>query len=335
MNSNKTTDDFMDYRHYSFRRIYKKEVSHLPVKRGQTVYYVRISVENEIEVDIMLQTTKGLPENCEYCGSKLEWDSVHLVCSNPNCSHKDRQQLKAWIMNLAPMDGIGWKTIEKVINSLFYTTGKGKDCNINITTITDGSLPPIPGVTFGHGEQGGWNAILDTLQNGKFTISQFLLALNIPGLGKKGAKAFEEYPYSDIILDQIANKGTRTIIDYDNLGKIFQDKNVARLLCEDYFEHFKLCYNLVKDRLISVDTVKENKIENVGDVVITGKLSMKRADFEQLLKDNGFTLKSAINKDTMYLITNDPNSGTSKNKKADELGVTKITEDDFRAKYSI
>lgn len=283
----------------------------------------------------MLQTVKGLPEKCEYCGSKLEWDSVHLVCSNPNCSHKDRQQLKAWIMNLAPMDGIGWKTIEKVMSSLFYTTGNGKDCDINITTITDGSLPPIPGVTFGHGEQGGWNAILDTLQNGKFTISQFLLALNIPGLGKKGAKAFEEYPYSSVILDQIANKneGTPINIDYDKLGKVFQDKNIAKLLCEDYFNHFRCCYNLIKDRLI-INKEGNSKLKHIGNVVITGKLSVKRADFEQLLEGNGFKLTSTVNKETMYLITDDPDSGTGKNKKADELGVTKITEADFRAKYN-
>lgn len=281
----------------------------------------------------MLQTTKGLPENCEYCGSKLEWDSVHLVCSNPNCSHKNKQQLKAWIMNLAPMDGIGWKTIEKVMNSLFYTTGNGKYYDINIATITNGSLPPIPGVTFGHGEQGGWNAILDTLQNGKFTISQFLLALNIPGLGKKGAKAFEDYPNSIDLLNAISK------LEYDfelfhKLSKIFQDKNIAYALLYDYHNHFESCYNLVKDRLLSSNKVT-SKTDFIGNVVVTGKLSIKRSEFEQLLNNNGFKLTSTVNKETMYLITDDPNSGTSKNKKADELGVTKITEDDFRAKYSI
>lgn len=282
----------------------------------------------------MLQTTKGLPERCEYCNSKLEWDSVHLVCINPDCSHKNSQKLKAWIMNLAPIDGMGWKTIEKVMSSPFYIAGGGKDCDIDITTITDGSLPPIPGVTFGHGEQGGWNAILNILQNGKFTISQFLLALNIPGLGKKGAKAFEEYPNSIGLLDAIADREFCSDL-YNTISKIFQDESVASALCSEYYyDHFKLCYDLVRNRLILNYVDNNSKSEHIGNVVITGKLSMKRADFEQLLKDNGFKLTSSVNKDTMYLITDDPNSGTGKNKKADELGITKITEIDFRAKYN-
>lgn len=273
-------------------------------------------------------TKKGLPEVCEYCGSKLEWDSVNLICTNPNCSHKHDENLKAWIMNLAPVEGIGWKTIEKVINMPYYS-----DCNITIKTVTNGDLPEIPGVEFGHGEQGGWNEILFNLRNSSFTISQFLLALNIPGLGKKGALAFEEYPNCIDILDNIAeHKALASVDDFYAMAKCFQDKYIAGLLCGEYYNHFKLCYDLVRSRLIYTVTLNKEK-PVIGEVVITGKLSMKRNDFEQLLKENGFILKNAVNKNTLYLITDDPDSGTGKNKKADELGVTKITEADFRAKY--
>lgn len=280
----------------------------------------------------MLKTTEGLPEVCEYCGSKLGWDSVHLVCSNPNCAHKYNQRLKAWIMNLAPVDGMGWKTVEKVISSPFYTIGGGSKYAVNIENITNGNLQPIPGVTFGHGEEGGWNAMLDILQNGKFTISQFLLALNIPGLGKKGAKALEDCEDIIYMFDSIAEGKYDTDI-VNTMSKLLQDSNVVDAIYNEYYDHFKLCYNLIKDRLILID-IPDYKSEYIGDVVITGKLSVKRADFEQLLKDNGFKLSSSVSKNTMYLITDDPNSGTGKNKKADELGITKITEADFRAKYN-
>lgn len=278
----------------------------------------------------MLQTTKGLPENCEYCGSKLEWDSVHLICSNPNCSHKNKQQLKAWIMNLAPVKGIGWTTIEKAMTNSFYIDNHTE---INIKSLTDRTVKPIPNVKFGYGELGGWNEVLYKLQNDKFTVSQFLLALNIPGLGKIGAKAFEDYPNSTNLLDTISK------LEYDfelfhKVSKIFQDKSIAYALLYDYHNHFESCYNLIKDRLLSNNKVT-SKIDFIGNVVVTGKLSIKRSEFEQLLNNNGFKLTSTVNRETMYLITDDPNSGTSKNKKADELGVTKITEDDFRAKYSI
>ena len=55
---------------------------------------------------------------------------------------------------------------------------------------------------------------------------------------------------------------------------------------------------------------------------------MRRKDFEKLLTENGWELAS-IGKDTKYLITNTPDSGSSKNATADRLGIQKITEEDF------
>ena len=66
-----------------------------------------------------------------------------------------------------------------------------------------------------------------------------------------------------------------------------------------------------------------------GSVVITGTMSMKRKDFVKLLEINGWKVENKINKNIKYLITNTPNSGTTKNKEADILGVIKITENKF------
>lgn len=69
---------------------------------------------------------------------------------------------------------------------------------------------------------------------------------------------------------------------------------------------------------------------NIKNVVITGKLiSMKRDDFEEMLNHFGIHMQKSIAYNTDYLITNTPDSGTVKNKRADELGVKKITELDF------
>lgn len=68
----------------------------------------------------------------------------------------------------------------------------------------------------------------------------------------------------------------------------------------------------------------------IKNVVITGKLnSMKRDDFEKLLKNFGIKLQKSISSTTDYLITNDPNSDTVKNRTANRLGVEKISELDF------
>lgn len=71
-------------------------------------------------------------------------------------------------------------------------------------------------------------------------------------------------------------------------------------------------------------------MKKIKNVVITGKLeSMKRDDFEELLNKFDVHLQKAIQGNTDYLITNTPNSGTVKNRRADQLGVEKITELDF------
>ena len=68
----------------------------------------------------------------------------------------------------------------------------------------------------------------------------------------------------------------------------------------------------------------------IKNVVITGKLiSMKRADFEEFLNKYNVNLQKSIAYNTDYLITNTPDSNTTKNRDAELKGVPKITELDF------
>ena len=87
--------------------------------------------------------------------------------------------------------------------------------------------------------------------------------------------------------------------------------------------------------LLDRDGVDWNVTESSNiRVSITGKLSCKRADFEKELESIGITVGS-INNDTKYLITDDSNSSSEKNKKADKLRIKKITEADFRKLFNI
>ena len=268
-----------------------------------------------------------LPTHCGYCNSALEWDSVHLVCNNKFCEQKEDENIKALCTNLAPVDGLGWKTINKCLNDSFYKYHETKVKSLQDLL----NLAPIPGITYGQGERGTFNKMLDIIQHGKFTVSQFLLSLNIPGLGKISVKRWEENEYAFELLEYVANSAMKYgDINWVRLEAIIQDKNVAMSLKKEYSGKFNEYYNLLKNRIINKDLkVTEEK----GEVVITGSLSIKRTDFEKQLIQYGWTLASNINKNTKFLITNTPNSGTSKNKKADELGVVKITEVDFVNNY--
>lgn len=269
-----------------------------------------------------------LPITCGYCGQMFMWDKnhIHLYCNNDKCPQKEDEDIKAVCMNLAPIDGLGWKTIDKLLKHPYYN--ETFDCTVDRLL----ELKPFPGVVYGKGEQSSFNYMLDILQRGTFTISQFLNALNIPGLGKVSTKKWEDSDDAFELLDFVVNSKMEYNENYVKLLKIVQDKNVVFSLKTTYHNKIKKYFTLFGSRLEINKKIKDI-ITQQGTVCITGTLSMKRADFEQLLIKKGWTLVNTVKADTKFLITNTPESNTSKNKKADELGVAKITEKDFIDTY--
>lgn len=282
-------------------------------KRGEIIPYVK-SVIKSINKNC-------LPYTCPHCKSKLVWDetNTHLICDNLNCEQKNESDIKAWCLSLAPVEGLGWKTIDKFLD--IYLTGKNKDKTIDNIM----SLSLI-------GEQKGelklFNDMLINLHNRKIKVSEFLLALNVPGLGKISAQNWDTKANGLVLLDKLANSSEYTFSEiFTEVYNTVKDKSVVDLLFKDYHKKLAHCYNLVKDRLVVETENKNNKFK--GIVCITGSLSIKRAEFENLLTSKGWKISNSITKSVNYLITNTPDSETTKNRKADELGIIKITESDF------
>lgn len=274
---------------------------------------------------MIITTNNPLPTHCEFCHSELTWDGPNLVCSNPNCKHISHELVKAWVTNIAPIDGFGWKTFEKLMNetgNTFESVTDLYDCahdkSVYFMNVKEGS------------EKDLWNKTFNKLL-GPITISQFLLALKIPGLGKIGAKKVEDSENAMIAFQSVLCFKGDDFCGKDNVwAKLLQDVNVASSLYNEYRDYFISCYNLVKDQII-FDGVNNDtpKIETKGSVVITGTLSVKRNIFIKMLEENGWKVANKINSNVDYLITNNPDSGTSKNKEADKYGVSKVTEEIF------
>lgn len=263
----------------------------------------------------MIITTNSLPTKCEFCNSNLVWEGVNLVCSNINCSNSDDEKLKAWVTNIAPVEGLGWKTFRKLLFPTITTIQELYKQRKNLYYTIDKETS----------EKALFNKVLDKLVQ-PVSISQFILALNIPGIGKISAKNLENYFDIENLLEAIVNVNNSNYVNcYKNLNSILQDVTATKNFLE--YENLKFYYNLVKINY-NIEQ-KENITENKGTVVVTGSLSIKRDDFIKKLEEKGWKIANKITKSTNYLITNTPNSGTSKNKEADNLGVTKITETDF------
>ena len=148
------------------------------------------------------------------------------------------------------------------------------------------------------------------------SFQSFLVACNIDGLGWNTANKLEPLEYAILELDSSSLCLTLQLT-----------KGVNKRVVDGLIK--KLNYVRECAKLVTFSTDKPDVVEfdpNKG-VTITGSLSMKRSEFVDLIKTKGWSEVDI--KKAKYLITNKPDSGSSKNKKARELGVYIITEDEF------
>lgn len=283
---------------------------------------VEICKSGEIIPDIqrVIKTSYefNLPTICPFCGEYLEWKGVHLCCPNPDCGHSKMTDLLIWCSKLVPIDGLGDKIREKFFIEIYGEEYCTVDQIMKYSVLTRAKVPDIDK---GKQYQLFRDSLLALFRN-KFNIVTVLEALNIPRLGHETAKKLSKYP--DIIR-KLANNDENTFI---NLHTFIGNANADSI--NEHKDKF-MRINFILDR----DGIDWNvtELSNIR-VAITGKLSCKRADFEKELESAGISVGS-INNDTKYLITDDPNSSSEKNKKADKLGIRKITEDDFRKLFNI
>ena len=272
---------------------------------------IRIMRSGEVIPDIQDVVTpssqSGLcPDLCPHCGSELEYDGVNLWCRNGECVGATHSDLLHWCKLIADVHGMGDSMREK-----FFEDN-------SITSVEDIYYPANP-IVFDLDTHQGRKAkeMYDILTKSEIDPIRALQALNIPRLGETSARKLVDLGIWDI-----------SEISEDSIKEI--SSSVGEATAVSIVKHRDKCkrLNLIKDR-ISVPEKQTSGKESKGSVVVTGKLSMKRKDFEDVVKASGYVMDSSIKKTTTYLITNDKDSGSSKNKKAQSLGIPVITEQEF------
>ena len=266
-------------------------------------------------------TQEKLLEVCPECGQPLSWGGVHLVCTNENCCSSIEQDLLIWLKNLVPVDNLGDTLKLKFIRQM-VDSNQISDCSIesvmNCKTHLDETTPSVQFNNFAR----MWNNLHD--ESVKFDLTHALIACNIPRIGDLTAIKFTKY--SSLVKD-LVEKYTQEYFPWADLTNSIGDAN-----CRSVHEHLSKLkrLNLIINRIKWKD---EHKIASKGKVAITGKLSVPRASFEEELRRNGWEPTETINKDVKFLLTENPQGQSSKNLRASKLGITKITEYDFRLKY--
>ena len=277
---------------------------------------VIVEKANEIIPKIIKVTTPGeisLPTHCPACNSELQWSGVHLQCKNDDCAGGELQDTLIWLNVISPCERLGDKLKTKFLTELFGS-------NISIEKIYESEIHEVF-VNDSSTQKQLFADMYRKLFTGLIKLCDAIRALNIPRFGDVNSRTLAEYPDDVKKMLEAAVSGEYHV--YDLSSKIGEanfkalDDNLRKLK--------RLAY--VKDRI-----VWEPEVTEKGKVAITGKLSVSRAVFETELRNAGYA-PGSISKDTKFLITDNPFSTSSKNKFADDHGIQKITESEFRKQF--
>ena len=287
-----------------------------------SVYKANMIIPQVYE-NLTKSNTEKVPKICPACGKdttiKKDNESKVLLCTNPDCQVKHIKQYALMASRDAlNIDGLSESTLEKFLSKGFiksdsdlFHLDKFKDEIINM----DG---------FGKRSYEKLIAALDEAKN--TTVSRFLYSLGISGIGSANAKMIAKYFDNDI--DRIISASKDDLLEIEGIGEVLAN-SIA-----DFFKSEKNIENVESLRKI----LKFEKEESgVGDklsgkvCVITGSLQhfSNRNELKELIEKNGGKVSGSVSSKTNYLINNDTASNSSKNKKAKELGVEIISEEDF------
>ena len=267
--------------------------------------------------------TEKVPKICPACGKdttiKKDNESKVLLCTNPDCQVKHIKQYALMASRDAlNIDGLSESTLEKFLSKGFiksdsdlFHLDKFKDEIINM----DG---------FGKRSYEKLISALDEAKN--TTVSRFLYSLGISGIGSANAKMIAKYFDNDI--DRIISASKDDLLEIEGIGEVLAN-SIA-----DFFRSERNIENIESLRKI----LKFEKEESGGGDKLSGKVCVitgslqhfsNRNELKELIEKNGGKVSGSVSSKTNYLINNDTASNSSKNKKAKELGVEIISEEDF------
>lgn len=285
------------------------------VKRGEIIPKIMGIVSDfngetsEIEV----------PKKCAACGSDLVDEGTRLFCPNKSCSKRVLHQLQKWI-SVVDIRDFG----DTLIRSLF-ADGKVKSIS-DLYALDVETLSPYFLDTESIEKKKdslGAKKVFDSIQNHrKMSLAVFVAGFDIEGVGETLVQKLVDAGYNT--LDKLFAATSDDFAGVYGFAKIMADTIVDGL-----GENKEEMKKLVDEKTIEITGASDGKL--VGkSFCFTGELkSMKRADAEKLVKENGGTCKSSVTKDLSFLVTNDVSSGSSKNQKAAKYGVAIINEDEF------
>ena len=295
---------------------------------GDTITIYRANqVIPKVADNLTRSNTYEYPTVCPCCGRPLELKNNGiaevLYCYNEECPAKVLSKFTHFVskqgMNI---DGLSESTLEKLIDRGFIK----KYADIYHLDEYAKQIQSMDGF----GKKSYDKLIASIEKSREVTLEKFLVALGIPLVGKSAAKiisdSFNGY------YDSLIEYGPRgDFADLEGIGSSINDS------IQMWLRHVPKIEDGIQNELKFVKEEKKKVIENdfISNKVfcVTGAFkTMKRSEIEKIITDRGGKLSGSVSKKTDYLLTNEADSGSSKAKKAKELGTPIMSEEEFLAK---
>ena len=292
-----------------------------------TVYKANMIIP-QIAENLTKSDSLEIPDVCPVCGQPTRISQTNdvqsLMCDNPDC---DAKKIKAFTLLVSRdalnVDGLSESTLEKFLAKGFLhefaDLFRLERYREEITQME------------GFGEK-SWQNLSESLERSrKTTLPRLLYGLGIENVGVANAKMLCRYFQHD--LQALRDASAEELAEIDGVGE------VIALSIYDYFHREKTMEQL-ENLLGEVEIEKQEMGEGEQTLsgmsfVITGSLvhfENRNAMKEEIEKRGGKVTGSVTGK-TVCLINNDTASQSSKNKKAKELGVAILSEEDFMEEY--
>ena len=292
-----------------------------------TVYKANMIIP-QIAENLTGSDTLPIPDACPVCGGATKIEQVNdvqsLYCTNPDC---DAKKLKAFTLFVSRdamnIDGLSEATLEKFLGRGYLHTfadlfhlGKYEEEIIEME---------------GFGEKSFRNLMESLERARKTTLPRVIYGLGIANIGLANAKMLCREYHDD--LERMMEADVEELILIDGIGGVIAGT------FHDYWQsetNRKNMKKLLKELEIEQIEVDESALTLQGKVfVVTGSLEHfdGRSALKELIESRGGKVTGSVTGKTTCLINNDIASNSSKNKKAKELEVPIVTEEDFMRQY--
>lgn len=287
-----------------------------------TVYKANMIIPQVAE-NLTRSNSLEIPSVCPACGKQTVIQDINdvqsLYCMNEECSAKQIKGFSHFVSrNAMNIEGLSEATLEKFIANGYL---KKLPDIFQLERYRD-DIVALEG--FG---QKSYDNLIKSIETARtVSMAKFIYSLGISGIGLANAKAIAAHFEQDF--ERIISASEEELTQIDGIGEV-----LAKAFC-DFFQgeqRMQLVKELLKEITFEQEKMATHQTLEGKTFVITGSVERfaNRNELKDFIEKSGGKVTGSVSKNTDYLINNDRMSNSSKNKKAKELGIPILSEEDF------